>query len=385
MITNQVASLPPLSLYVHIPWCIKKCPYCDFNSHAVKSTIPESRYVDALLDDLHTDLLRYRIERPIIQTIFIGGGTPSLFSVEAIDRLLVGIRRLIAVADDAEITLEANPGTFESDKFIEFRSVGINRLSVGVQSFHEGQLLQLGRVHSSKEAVRAAEIAHRAGFSNFNLDLMFGLPEIEGYDCLHDLRTAIGLEPTHISFYQLTLEPNTLFHRFPPQLPGEEAIFARQLRGQTLLDEAGYRQYEISAYSKPGFQCRHNLNYWQFGDYLGIGAGAHGKISIELPATIQRSVKPKHPEQFMARIGANQATICDLDNLPLEFAMNHFRLKEGFSEQHYRDMTGLELDSLQPGLSECLSLGLVDFTDGRYRCSSQGWNFLDTILEKFIR
>ncbi|CCE21856.1 radical SAM family heme chaperone HemW [Methylotuvimicrobium alcaliphilum] len=377
--------LPPISLYIHIPWCIKKCPYCDFNSHAVKGELPEIRYIDALLQDLSLDLERFAVRQPTIGTIFIGGGTPSLFSPEAIDRLLCGIRCQTKLADNAEITLEANPGTFESGKFAEFRAIGINRLSIGVQSFNDEQLKKLGRVHSSAEAIHAAEIAQRVGFSNFNLDLMFGLPEISGYSGLSDIRTAVDMNPTHISFYQLTLEPNTYFHKFPPQLPGEESIFAGQMQCQALLESAGYWQYEISAYSKPGAQCRHNRNYWQFGDYLGIGAGAHGKISLELPFEVYRSVKPKSPELYMQTLGEEKPVLCEADNLPIEFAMNHFRLKEGFTEAHYRAVTGLSLDSLQPGLEQCIAQGLVDFTDDHYRCSEHGWNFLDTILEKFIR
>lgn len=376
--------MPPLSLYIHIPWCIKKCPYCDFNSHAFKGALPEARYIDALLEDLSLDLARFSIDRPI-ETIFIGGGTPSLFSAEAIDRLLTGIKQRVHVAENCEITLEANPGTFESGKFAEFRAIGINRLSVGVQSFNDAQLQKLGRIHSASEAIRAAEIAHQAGFTNFNLDLMFGLPEISGYNAQSDIRTAIDLSPSHISFYQLTLEPNTYFHRYPPQLPGEESVFAGQLQCQALLQDAGFLQYEISAYGKTGSLCRHNRNYWQFGDYLGIGAGAHGKISLELPGRIYRSVKPKSPEHFMQAVGESRPVLCEVDQLPLEFAMNHFRLKQGFTEEHYRNVTGLDLESLQPGLAECVAQGLVEMVGDHYRCSRQGWNFLDTILEKFIR
>ena len=345
--------------------------------------MPETRYIDALLQDLSLDLLRFVVQQPI-ETIFIGGGTPSLFSPEAIDRLLCGIKQQVRLADNAEITLEANPGTFESGKFAEFRAIGINRISIGVQSFNDTQLRKLGRVHSSAEAIQAVEIAQRVGFSNFNLDLMFGLPEISEYSSLSDIRTAIDLNPSHISFYQLTLEPNTYFHKFPPQLPGEESIFAGQMQCQTLLKNAGYWQYEISAYSKTGAQCRHNRNYWQFGDYLGIGAGAHGKISVELPFGVYRSVKPKSPELYMQTLGEGMPVLCETDNLPLEFAMNHFRLKEGFTEASYRAGTGLNLDSLQPGLEQCIAQGLVDFTEDHYRCTEHGWNFLDTILEKFL-
>ena len=270
--------LPPLSLYIHIPWCIKKCPYCDFNSHAVKGDTPEAAYIDALLKDLAEDVQRYVITRPI-SSIFIGGGTPSLFSPESINRLLRGIEQQLPLKPDIEITLEANPGTFESHKFAEFRALGINRLSIGIQTFNDTLLTRLGRVHSGGEALKAAEIAQQSGFDNFNLDLMFGLPGANPEDSQSDVATAISLKPTHISFYQLTLEPNTYFHKFPPQLPNDELIFDTQKRGQQLLADHGYQQYEVSAYSQSGLQCKHNVNYWQFGDYLGIGAGAHGKIT----------------------------------------------------------------------------------------------------------
>ncbi|WP_459990634.1 radical SAM family heme chaperone HemW [Methylosoma difficile] len=375
--------MPPLSLYIHIPWCIKKCPYCDFNSHAIKDGLPEMRYVDALLADLAEDIRTYAIERPI-HSIFIGGGTPSLFSSEAFDRLLEGIRQQIAWVDSVEITLEANPGTFESQKFAEFRALGINRLSIGIQSFDEAMLAKLGRVHSAKEAVRAAEIAHQVGFDNFNLDLMFGLPEAAFDLSAKDVQTAIALKPAHISFYQLTLEPNTYFHRFPPKLPDDESIFAVQQHCQQLLAEAGYRQYEISAYSQAGFRCRHNLNYWQFGDYLGIGAGAHGKVS-GASGQITRTVKAKNPEQYLSLrppIISTQAIMTE--DLPLEFLMNHLRLREGFLPETFQASTGLPVSALEPGLSACLIEGLLVLENGRYACSAKGWLFLDSILEKFM-
>ena len=374
--------MQPLSLYIHIPWCIKKCPYCDFNSHAVKTDTPETSYIDALLDDLSHDLQRFSISRPI-HSIFIGGGTPSLFSPESFDRLLTGIRQQIALQDNLEITLEANPGTFESEKFAEFRNLGINRLSIGIQSFNDDQLQKLGRIHSAQEAIRAAEIAHQAGFSNFNLDLMFGLPETGQHSSYSDLETAIQLDPSHISFYQLTLEPNTYFHKFPPELPDDEIIFSSQQQCQQLLLQKGYRQYEISAYSKADYECRHNLNYWQFGDYLGIGAGAHGKISSSVK--IMRSVKCKSPEQYLQNPCHDQAMEIDPDALPLEFVMNQLRLKKGFTLEHYQAATGLAPGTLEPALSQCLELDLLVYQHQHYRCSEQGWHFLDTILEKFIR
>ncbi|MBT9098170.1 radical SAM family heme chaperone HemW [Methylovulum psychrotolerans] len=378
-------TLPPLSLYIHIPWCIKKCPYCDFNSHAVKDTLPEAAYISALLADLAQDLDLYACRERPLASIFIGGGTPSLFAPEAISRLLEGVAQQMVVAADAEITLEANPGTFESQKFAEFRALGINRLSVGIQSFQDGLLARLGRVHSAKEAIRAVEIAHYAGFANMNLDLMFGLPGATADCSQKDVQTALALEPTHISFYQLTLEPNTYFHKFPPALPDDEAVFTSQKTGQALLAEAGFGQYEVSAYSRNGWQCRHNRNYWQFGDYLGIGAGAHGKITLAAPAQLMRTQKPKSPEQYLrASHQPEGAVAIARADLPLEFVMNQLRLRDGFSLAHYRQVTGLADASLEPGLSDCLAQGLMVCQDGVYRCTPQGWDFLDTVLQKFL-
>jgi putative oxygen-independent coproporphyrinogen III oxidase len=376
--------LPPLSLYVHIPWCIKKCPYCDFNSHAVKADLPETAYIDALLNDLSHDLERCTITRPI-HSIFIGGGTPSLFSPESLDRLITGIRQRTTFEENLEITLEANPSTFESSKFREFNSLGINRLSIGVQSFNEGLLTKLGRVHSGQEAVKAAEIAHYAGFTNFNLDLMFGLPGAIPGNSEQDITTAISLKPTHISFYQLTLEPNTLFHKFPPKLPDDEFIFNTQKNCQGLLADNSYLQYEISAYSQPGKECRHNLNYWQFGDYLGIGAGAHGKISMGLPNRILRTSKTKSPELYLQNPSANGGEQeIDLQELPLEYVMNQLRLRRGFAIQDYHARTGLDPNTLEPGLTTCLNQDLLELADNHYRCTEKGWNFLDTVLQSFL-
>jgi len=376
--------LPPLSLYIHIPWCIKKCPYCDFNSHAIKTDTPEAAYIDALLSDLAIDLQRYAINRPL-SSIFIGGGTPSLFSPESIDRLLRGIERQITLKDKLEITLEANPGTFESHKFAEFRNLGINRLSIGIQTFNDQLLKKLGRVHSANEAIMAAEIAHQAGFENFNLDLMFGLPDANPDDSINDIKTAINLKPTHISFYQLTLEPNTYFHKFPPQLPNDEFIFNTQKNCQKLLADQGYQHYEVSAYSQPDLQCRHNVNYWQFGDYLGIGAGAHGKITQSLPDVITRTFKPKSPEQYLKNTHKNGgADNISVKELPLEFIMNHLRLKKGFNIDTYQSRTGLTISTLEPALTKCLKEGLLIHHDKHYYCSEQGWNFMDNILETFI-
>jgi oxygen-independent coproporphyrinogen-3 oxidase len=375
--------LPPLSLYVHIPWCIQKCPYCDFNSHAVKDPIPEQRYVQALLADLQRDLSYFEIDRPI-SSIFIGGGTPSLFSPEAIDRLLTGVRKLVKLEVTAEITLEANPGTVENQKFTEFRALGINRLSIGIQSFNDRHLKKLGRIHDASQALAAVEMAQQAGFENFNLDLMFGLPEQSIAESLADIKTAIDLNPPHLSFYQLTLEPNTYFHRYPPKLPEDELIFAAQQACQQLLAEQGYQQYEISAYSKVGARCQHNLNYWQFGDYLGIGAGAHGKISRSLPEAIVRSVKKRSPAEYLSSDNHASYTPIAVTELPLEFVMNHLRLRQGFTLAKYHATTGLSLNTLEPALSQAIAAGLLIKQEQGYYCSETGWNFLDIILEKFI-
>lgn len=377
-------TLPPLSLYIHFPWCIQKCPYCDFNSHAVKAGIPEEEYIDALLTDLQNDLTLLGPPRSI-NSIFMGGGTPSLFSPAALDRLLSGIERLLPLSEDCEITLEANPGTFESAKFRSFRALGINRLSIGIQSFNDAHLKRLGRIHSSAEAVKAVQIAFEAGFDNLNLDLMFGLPEQNEAETIADINTALSLNPTHISFYQLTLEPNTYFYRFPPKLPEDEAIFTAQKVCQQLLEQHGYRQYEISAYAKPGFQSRHNRNYWQFGDYLGIGAGAHGKISRTLPTDIIRTVKPKNPEQYLSKPIVSCMEAVDVEQLALEFVMNHLRLTDGFKLADYKTLTGLDRESLEPALTECLSQYLLEEDQLRFFCSVKGWDFLDVVLEKFLR
>ncbi len=370
-----------LALYIHIPWCIKKCPYCDFNSHAVSGETPEKQYIETLLNDLSRDL--QLISKSAISSIFIGGGTPSLFSAESFDTLLQGISSLIPLQENLEITLEANPGTFESQKFADYRAIGINRLSIGIQSFNNLHLKNLGRVHSSEEALAAVEIAHKAGFDNFNLDLMFGLPGQTNSEMLTDIQTAIKLQPSHISFYQLTLEPNTYFHKFPPKLPESDNIYTGQLQAQKVLADAGYLQYEISAYAKDNAKCRHNLNYWEFGDYLGIGAGAHGKLSISRPGNIVRSVKNKSPDKYLKDNKATLAKISVID-MPLEYVMNQLRLKAGFTLKQYEMHTGLEAKSLQPALSDCLKEGLLMRQNDHYLCSEKGWDFLDHILEKFM-
>ncbi len=378
-------TLPPLSLYIHIPWCVRKCPYCDFNSHAATGELPETAYVAALLSDLEQDLPK--VAGRTAQTVFIGGGTPSLFSPEAIHALLEGIASRLPIERQAEITLEANPGTVESGKFKGFCEAGVNRLSIGVQSFNDRHLQALGRIHDSREAKLAVDIAKAAGFANLNLDLMFGLPRQTREEALDDIRCAMGLQPTHLSFYQLTLEPNTLFHRYPPPLPGDDIIWETQEACQALLDEKGYRQYEVSAYARAGFRCSHNLNYWRFGDYLGIGAGAHGKLT-DASGNIARTWKIRHPARYLETAGTLAGIGgCDAveeQELPLEFMMNHLRLREGFREAEFTGRTGLPMNALEPALSQCLEDSLLERCKGFIRCTDKGWNFLDNVLEKFI-
>lgn len=380
----MVTDLPPLSLYVHSPWCIQKCPYCDFNSHAVKEPIPELLYIQAVLQDLQRDLVTFAITRPL-NSIFIGGGTPSLLSPRTLSDLLSGIAAQIPLSPTCEITLEANPGTVEAGKFAEFKALGINRLSIGIQSFNDRHLQTLGRIHTAKQALSAVETAYKSGFSQVNIDLMFGLPEQTLAQAQTDMQTALSLNPAHISFYQLTLEPNTYFHRFPPKLPDDELIFTMQQTCQELLSNQGFMQYEVSAYARENAYCQHNLNYWQFGDYLGIGAGAHGKLSLSLPSQIVRSVKLRSPSQYLATPDNISITPVAIAELPLEFMMNHLRLKQGFSIADYLLATGLSADTLEPRLSDAVTEKLLVKNGSHYRCTEKGWNFLDKLLEKFIR
>lgn len=379
--------LPPLALYLHIPWCVRKCPYCDFNSHAVKDGLPEQQYVDALLRDLEQDLALVWGRR--VQTLFMGGGTPSLFSPEALDRLMSGLRALISIQPQAEITLEANPGTFEQGKFDEFRTLGINRLSIGVQSFADDCLRALGRIHNSREAIRAVEVAHDAGFDNLNLDLMFGLPGQSNAMALHDVQQALSLEPAHLSWYQLTIEPNTLFHARPPQLPAEDAIWQMQQEGQALLAGNGFGQYEVSAYARPGRQCVHNLNYWQFGDYLGIGAGAHAKITDARQQTVTRFARVKHPDDYLknADVGQHVAStqVLGEDDVRLEFMMNALRLVDGFDEALFEAHAGLALSTVEPVLQAAEERGLLLRKNGVIRASEHGQRYLDDLLQMFMQ
>ena len=375
--------LPPLALYIHIPWCVRKCPYCDFNSHAAGPTLPEEEYVDALLADLDADLQHVH-GRPLT-SIFFGGGTPSLFSDRALGRLLEGVERRIAFAPDIEITLEANPGTFEQAKFKGYRSLGINRLSIGVQSFQEAKLKALGRIHNGDEAIRAADMARAAGFDNFNLDLMHGLPEQSIEDALFDLRTAISQGPTHLSWYQLTMEPNTVFWSQPPELPEDDLLWDIQEAGQALLAAEGYAQYEVSAYAQPGKQARHNLNYWTFGDFLGIGAGAHAKLST--PAgRIQRTWKTRLPKDYLDPAKAFQAgeRLLAADELPFEFLMNVLRLTEGAPAELFSQRTGLPLQQLEQARREAERQGLLQADETRLVATAKGQLFLNDLLQQFL-
>ncbi|WP_080890669.1 radical SAM family heme chaperone HemW [Stutzerimonas stutzeri] len=381
--TGPRLALPPLAAYVHIPWCVRKCPYCDFNSHAAGPTLPEDAYVAALLDDLESDLDQVQGRR--LTSIFFGGGTPSLFSAQALGRILDGLQQRVGFAADVEITLEANPGTFEQAKFRDYRHLGINRLSIGVQSFQAAKLKALGRIHDGDEAVRAADMARAAGFDNFNLDLMHGLPEQSLDDALGDLRTAIAQQPTHLSWYQLTVEPNTEFWNRPPQLPEDETLWDIQEAGQVLLAEHGFRQYETSAYAQPGRQARHNLNYWTFGDFLGLGAGAHGKISRP-DGQIRRSWKTRLPKDYLdpaKRYRAGESVLRD-DELPFEFLMNVLRLTDGVPSALFTERTGLSTEMLVEGRRKAEARGLLKRDPQRLAATAKGQLFLNDLLQLFL-
>jgi putative oxygen-independent coproporphyrinogen III oxidase len=375
--------LPPLALYIHIPWCVRKCPYCDFNSHAAGPDIPEDAYVSALLDDVDRELPGI-LGRPLT-SIFFGGGTPSLFSAAALGRLLDGLRARLPMAADVEITLEANPGTFEQDKFIAYRQLGINRLSIGVQSFQADKLEALGRIHSGDEALRAAEMARRAGFDNFNLDLMHGLPNQHQEEALDDLRQAIALAPTHLSWYQLTLEPNTVFWNQPPQLPEDDILWDIQEAGQALLASAGFAQYEVSAYARPGRAARHNLNYWSFGDFIGIGAGAHGKLTA-VDGTVRRTWKTRLPKDYLnlAKPFMAGEKVLTPDELPFEFLMNALRLTEGVPAALFTARTGLPLSALAESRALAEQKGLLLADPARLAATARGQLFLNDLLQLFL-
>ena len=380
----RLTSLPPLALYVHFPWCVRKCPYCDFNSHEWKGErFPEDDYLDALRADLEQAL-------PLVwgrqvHTIFIGGGTPSLLSAKGLDRLLSDVRALLPLDADAEVTMEANPGTFEAEKFAQFRASGVNRLSVGIQSFNEGHLKALGRIHDTHDARRAVEIAARH-FDNFNLDLMFALPQQTLDECRADIETALSFAPPHLSLYHLTLEPNTMFAKFPPALPDDDASADMQEWIHERTAGAGYGRYEVSAYAKPNHQCKHNLNYWRFGDYLGIGAGAHSKLSFA--HRIVRQARYKHPATFIeqARAGTpiQEEHEVSAHDLPFEFMLNALRLVEGFPVHRFIERTGLSMTSIEPALQEAERRGLIERTHEKIAPTPLGQRFLNDLQELFL-
>ncbi len=380
-------TLPPLSLYIHIPWCVEKCPYCDFNSHALKEKIPESEYVAELIKDLDSDIERFKLSKRQLHSIFIGGGTPSLFSPTAINSLLSQVLARFNYSTDIEITLEANPGTVEADKFIGFRQAGISRLSIGVQSFASDKLIKLGRIHDSQQAKKAALLASNAGIKSFNLDLMHGLPEQSLTHALDDLKTAISLKPQHLSWYQLTIEPNTAFYSKPPLLPQDDELWAIQQQGVQLLAASGYQQYEISGYAQAGFECQHNLNYWQYGDYLGIGCGAHGKITDVENNTIYRTIKVKHPKGYLdkQRQHLDQLNEVSEAERPFEFMMNRLRLFSAFGLDEYQIHTGLTTASILPKLNQAQQQGLLKQLNNRqWQVTTKGHRYLNNLLTVFL-
>jgi oxygen-independent coproporphyrinogen-3 oxidase len=376
-------ALPPLALYIHIPWCLKKCPYCDFNSHQRSEALPEAQYVQALLRDLEQTLPT--VWGRHVYSVFIGGGTPSLLAPESIDAILAGVRARLPLVPDAEVTLEANPGTFEAQKFAEFRAAGVNRLSIGIQSFDAAKLTALGRVHDAQEARRAVEIGMSI-FDKVNLDLMYALPAQTPDEALHDLETAIGYAPQHLSCYHLTLEPNTLFHRHPPPLPDDDTSADMQEAIEAALAAAGYRHYEVSAFARPGRECRHNRNYWEFGDYLGIGAGAHAKIS--LPDRITREARWKQPQRYLDAVSdglfAQETHTVTRTDVGFEFMLNALRLVDGFAVPLFAERTGFALSLVTPALDAAEVRGLIVRDHERIAPTPRGRRFLNDLQQLFL-
>lgn len=381
-------TLLPLSLYIHIPWCVQKCPYCDFNSHAQKGLIPEAEYIQHLLADLEQDLTRYKtaIADRKIHSVFIGGGTPSLFSAEGITFLLAEIQKRIAFEPQAEITLEANPGTVEAAKFDGYAQGGVNRISMGIQSFEPEKLLKLGRIHDSQEAIQAVQFAQNAakfGLNSFNIDLMHGLPNQSVKQALSDLTQAIALNPPHLSWYQLTIEPNTMFYYRQPILPDDDELWEIFEQGHQLLTAAGYEQYETSAYAKKSYQCKHNLNYWRFGDYLAIGCGAHGKISYPT-GEIYRFSKTKHPKGYMRGEYLYEQNEIALEDRPFEFFMNRFRLLEATPKAEFEAYTGLNCEIVRPIMDNALAKNFITETACHWQITQHGKLFLNELLAGFL-
>lgn len=387
MITSPLNPLllPPLSLYIHIPWCVQKCPYCDFNSHAQKGAIPEQEYVHHLLADLTADLSRYQesVQQRSLHSIFIGGGTPSLFSAENIAYLLHQIEQHIPFEPNIEITLEANPGTAEAERFLGYAHAGVNRISMGIQSFSDEKLQKLGRIHNAVEAKSAVGFARVSSLRSFNLDLMHGLPNQTLNEALDDLRQAIELAPPHLSWYQLTIEPNTMFAYRPPKLPDDDELWDIFEQGHQLLTAAGYQQYETSAYAKPGFQCQHNLNYWRFGDYLAIGCGAHGKLSFP-SGKILRYSKTKHPKGYMRGEYLYEERDVSTEDRPFEFFMNRFRLLEAVPKNEFEQFTGLPLSAVDKTMAWALDQKFITETDRTWQVTEHGKLFLNELLEAFL-
>jgi len=387
--TLQLQELPPLSLYIHLPWCLKKCPYCDFNSHewgataAPGAAMPELDYVAAVVADLESALPL--IWGRTVQTVFIGGGTPSLFSPDAIDRLLSDVRSRLRLAPGAEVTLEANPGTFEKDRFRAFREAGVTRLSIGVQSFHDGHLRALGRVHDRAQALAAVAEAAQA-FETFNLDIMYALPGQTLAQCEEDIRTALSFAPPHISIYHLTIEPNTVFAKFPPAVPEDDEAYAMLDRITELTADAGLARYEVSAYARAGHRCQHNLNYWQFGDYLGIGAGAHSKLSFA--HRVLRQVRAREPRLYMERARAGDAVVQSDEvarrDLPFEYTLNALRLREGFAMREMLERTGLPASAFRAGIDAGVARGWLVEEAGWVRPTERGFDFLSDLQTLFL-
>lgn len=380
-----MSELPPLGLYIHFPWCVAKCPYCDFNSHTLRGELPAAAYIDALINDL--SFAATALQGRVVSSLFLGGGTPSLFPPHEISRLLTAVEARLNVAPDAEITMEANPGALEHGAFAGYRQAGINRLSLGAQSFDDRKLQRLGRIHDSAAVWQAFAAARAAGFDNINLDMMFALPEQNIDEALADVAAAIELSPEHISYYHLTLEPNTVFYSRPPQLPDGDMAWQMHDSASALLTAAGYSNYEVSAWARPGQECRHNVNYWEFGDYVGLGAGAHGKVTADSGA-INREVRVAHPREYLRQISAGGAVsraIVDAEALLFEFMLNGLRLKNGFALQLFAERTGLATARLQPLLDKAKQKQLLEESEpGRWRATENGWRFLNDLQTLFL-
>jgi oxygen-independent coproporphyrinogen-3 oxidase len=379
-----VLETPPLALYVHFPWCVRKCPYCDFNSHTLHGELEERRYIEALQDDLAAQAPE--VTGRAVISIFLGGGTPSLFSPSAVARLLESARRLLTLAVDLEVTLEANPGTIERGRFAEYRAAGVNRVSLGAQSFDDGRLAALGRIHCAQETRRAAAELHAAGLDNFNIDLMYGLPGQDARAARRDIEEAVALRPSHLSHYQLTIEAGTVFAGCPPVLPDEDAADAMLAECGELLEQKGFAQYEVSAYAAAHRRCRHNLNYWSFGDYLGIGAGAHGKLSLAGAGQVVRTTQVREPRRYLSSAGHGTFTRTPVPahELPFEFMLNALRLVEGFEVASFTERTGLPWEAVAEKMADLVAEGLIVGSGTCYQASPLGLRFLNDVLLRFV-